>query len=75
VGFIFRLTLFGGGAALAYQAIGRLSGAYARTTCPNCGSPVGVFFPLEGMEVYCDTCNQPMVINKSGSRWTAESVA
>lgn len=73
--FLFRLGLFAGGAALAYNLVGRASGAYARTTCPHCGSNVGVFFPLEGMEVYCDSCNQPMVINKEGNRWTAEAVS
>ncbi len=73
--FLLRLGLFVGGVALAYQAVGRASGAYARTTCPHCGSNVGVFFPLEGMEVYCDNCNQPMVLNKSGNRWTAEAVS
>ena len=73
--FLFRLILFAVGAAIAYQLIGRVSGAYARTACPHCGSNVGVFFPLEGMEVYCDNCNQPMVINKEGSRWSAEAVS
>jgi len=73
--FLFRIILFGVGIALAYQLVGRASGAYARTTCPHCGSPVGVFFPLEGMEVYCDSCNQPMVINKQGNRWTTEAVS
>src|SRR5205807_6085012 len=75
VRFLFRLILFAAGAALAYQLVGRASGAYARTTCPHCGSSVGVFFPLEGMEVYCDSCNQPMVINKAANRWTAEAVS
>ena len=75
VRFLFRLILFAAGAALAYQLVGRASGAYARTTCPHCGSTVGVFFPLEGMEVYCDNCNQPMVINKEANRWTAEAVS
>lgn len=73
--FLFRLLLLAVGAVIAYQLIGRASGAYARTTCPHCGSNVGVFFPLEGMEVYCDNCNQPMVINKEGRRWSTEAVS
>ena len=73
--FLIRLILLAVGAVLAYQVVTRASGAYARTSCPHCGSNVGVFFPLEGMEVYCDNCNQPMVINKEGRRWTAEAVS
>ena len=73
--FLFRLSLFGSGIALAYQLVGKASGAYAKATCPHCSSSVGVFFPLEGMEVYCDSCNQPMVIAKKGLSWTAEAVA
>lgn len=73
--FLFRLALLAVGAVVAYQIVNRASGAYARTTCPHCGSNVGVFFPLEGMEVYCDNCNQPMVINKEANRWSAEAVS
>jgi len=63
------------GGVVAYQLVSRSKGAYARPECPHCGSNVGVFFPLEGMEVYCDSCNQPMVINRKDGRWTAEEVA
>ena len=73
--FLLRLILFGVGAVLAYQLITRAAGNYARTSCPHCGSNVGVFFPIDGMEVYCDNCNQPMVINNEGKRWSAEAVS
>lgn len=75
MGFLVRFGLFAGGIALAYRLVGRASGAYARTECPHCGSAVGVFFPLDGMEIYCDNCNQPMVISKDGSRWKTEAVS
>jgi hypothetical protein len=75
VRFLLRLVLLAVGAVIAYQLVTRIAGTYARATCPHCGSKVGVFFPLEGMEVYCDNCNQPMVINKEANSWTAEAVS
>lgn len=72
---LWRLAGLAIGGVAAYQIVSRSKGAYARVDCPHCGSTVGVFFPLEGMEVYCDSCNQPMVINKKGGRWVAEEVS
>ncbi|HWE60995.1 MAG TPA: hypothetical protein VHB98_04730 [Chloroflexota bacterium] len=72
---LWRLVGLAVGGAVAYQVVTRSKGAYARVECPHFGSTVGVFFPLEGMEVYCDSCNQPMVINKKGGRWIAEEVS
>jgi ribosomal protein S27E len=72
---LWRLAGLAIGGVAAYQVVTRSKGVYARVECPHCGSTVGVFFPLEGMEVYCDSCNQPMVINKKGNRWTAEEVS
>jgi hypothetical protein len=69
---LFGLVL---GGVVAYQIVIRAKGAYARPECPHCGSTVGVFFPLEGMEVYCDTCNQPMVIDRKAGKWHADEVA
>lgn len=73
--FLIRLALFAIAGVVIYQLIGRISGAYARTSCPHCGSNVGVFFPLPGMEVYCDSCNQPMILDQEGRRWSAEAVS
>lgn len=72
---LWRLTGLAIGGVVAYQVVNRSKGAYGRVECPHCGGKVGVFFPLEGMEVYCDSCNQPMVINKQAGRWTAEEVS
>ena len=72
---LWRLTGLALGGVIAYQAVSRARGAYARPECPHCGSTNSVFFPLDGMEVYCDSCNQPMVINQKNGRWTAEEVS
>jgi ribosomal protein S27E len=72
---VWRLAGLAIGGVIAYQVVSRSKSAYARVECPHCGSTVGVFFPLEGMEVYCDSCNQPMVINKKGGRWIGEEVS
>jgi len=71
----WRLLGLIAGGTLAYQAVNRSKNVYARAECPHCGSNNGVFFPLEGMEIYCDSCNQPMVINRTSGRWSAEEVA
>jgi ribosomal protein S27E len=71
---VWRLAGLAIGGLAAYQLVTRSKGAYARAECPHCGSNVGVFFPLEGMEVYCDSCNQPMVIDRKDGRWHAEEV-
>ena len=72
---VWRLAGLAVGGLVAYQIVSKAKGAYARAECPHCGSNVGVFFPLEGMEVYCDSCNQPMVIDRKGGHWRAEEVA
>jgi ribosomal protein S27E len=72
---LWRLAGLGIGALVAYQVVTKAQGAYARVECPHCGNTVGIFFPLEGMEVYCDSCNQPMVIDRKNGRWRAEEVS
>jgi ribosomal protein S27E len=72
---LWRVTGLVIGGAVAYQIVNKSKGAYARVECPHCGSNVGVFFPLEGMEIYCDSCNQPMVIDRKSGHWEAEEVS
>lgn len=73
---IGRAVALGLGIALALQVAKQVQKVYIRPECPHCGNPVGVFFPADGMEVFCDSCNQPMALSGApGTSWKAEAVS
>lgn len=73
---IGRLVALGVGVFVALRAVQQVQKIYIRPECPHCGNKVSVFFPADGMEVFCDSCNQPMVLNGTpGSEWRAEAVS